>query len=106
MSGKPTQDEMVRLLDGAYDSLRLPTYSGEEFLAQVQARALSGWLIRGAVILGAALLIALAVIGYKMATTLPAHPDESPALLDSGAGAGVAQSPTRLGDRTRILEAN
>lgn len=100
MSGKPTQDEVVRLLDGAYDSSRMPTYGGEEFLAEVEARALSGWLIRGAVAAGIVILIVLGVIGYRLATSPPALPDESPMLEDPES----VQSPARLGDRARMFE--
>lgn len=102
MPSKPTQDEVVRLLDGAYDSSRMPTYGGEEFLAEVQAKALSGWLIRGMVVVGVVILIALGVIGYKLATSPPALPDESPALEDPGS----RQAPTRLGDRSRMLDSD
>ena len=77
----------------------MPSYTGSEFLAEVQAKALSGWLIRGAVVVGAAILIALGVIGYKVATSPPALPDESPTLGDPGGG----QSPTRVGDRALML---
>ncbi len=101
MSGKPTQDEIVRQLDSAYDSSRMPTYGGAEFLAEVKARALSGWLFRGMVVVGVILLVLLGVIGYRIATSPPAMPDESPAIEDLGSG----QTPTRLGDRSWLLGA-
>lgn len=102
MSTKPTQDEVVRLLDGAYDSSRMPAYGGAEFMAEVRAHAVSAWLVRGAILVGAAIMIAVAVIGYRHATRPQAMPDETPALDDSGGQA----TPTRLLDRNRMLGTN
>ncbi len=86
MPSKPTQDEVGRLLDGAYDSSRMPTHAGVEFLAEAHARAVTLWLIRLAVVVGIAAAVGLAVVGYKLATASPALPDALPAHDDPGAG--------------------
>jgi len=86
MPSKPTQDEVVRLFDGAYDSSRMPTHAGAEFLAEAHSRAVTLWLIRLAVVVGLAAAVGLAVVGYKLATTPPALPDALPAQDDPGAG--------------------
>ena len=86
MPSKPTQAEVVRLLDGAYDSSRMPMHAGAEFLAEAHARAVTVWLIRLAVVVGIALAVGLAVVGYQLATAAPALPDARPARDDPGAG--------------------
>lgn len=103
MPSKPTQDEVVRLLDGAYDSSRMPTHAGAEFLAEAHARAVTIWLIRLGVVVGIALAVGLAVVGYQLATAAPALPEALPTKDDPGAGDQLgAMGPDRAGDS--ILE--
>ncbi len=88
MPSKPTQDELVRLLDGAYDSSRMPTHAGAEFLAEAHARAVSIWLIRFAVVVGLAIAVGLGVVAYKLVREPPNRPSEPKELLDRGSDKG------------------
>lgn len=97
MPSEPGQDEMVRLLDSAYDSSRMPTHAGAEFLAEVHARAFSWWLIRLVLAAALALVVGGGVAGYLAAKRPDSPPRESPALHDPGPGGGAAWLGARDG---------
>lgn len=99
MPSKPEHDEVVRLLDSAYETSRLPAHTGAEFLAEVHARALSVWLVRLAVALGLAIALAAGTVAYLAVTRVP-EPSRQTAPLDDP---GPASAPLGVQNRNRML---
>lgn len=85
MGSRPSEDEVVRQLDGAYDAGRLPMPFGPEFLAEVQARAVSGWVVRVGVVAAVVLAVIVGALVYRVVTT-PGASSRDPALDDPGPG--------------------
>lgn len=79
MPDKPTQDEVLRQLECAYESGRLPEYAGEEFLAAAKAKATSVLLIRVGVVLG---ILALGAAGYFLYSAAMTPGDPKPAYIE------------------------
>lgn len=99
MPSKPEHDEVVRLLDSAYETSRLPAHTGAEFLAEVHARALSVWLVRLAVALGLAIALAAGTVAYLAVTRVPGTPRQTAPLDDPG----PASAPLGLNNRNRLF---
>lgn len=79
MPDKPTQDDVLRQLECAYEPGRLPEYAGEEFLAAAKAKATSVLLIRLGIVFG---ILALGAAGYFLYSAAMTPSDPEPAFID------------------------
>lgn len=85
MPNRPSEDGVVRQLDGAFDPGRLPTPAGAEFLAEVHARAVSAWVLRVGLVAAVVLAVIVGMLVYRIVTAPPARGSD-PALEDPGSG--------------------
>lgn len=88
MPHRPSEDEIVRQLDGAFDPGRLPAATGAEFLAEVHARAVSAWVLRAGIVAAVVLAVLVGMLVYRIVTAPPARGSD-PALEDPGSGRSV-----------------
>ncbi|PCI49346.1 MAG: hypothetical protein COB43_04425 [Oceanospirillales bacterium] len=68
MSKELANDEVVRRLSTAFEADKLPPAGGEEFLAEVRAKAMSIFVFRLAVVVGVLVIGLGGFVGYLVAT--------------------------------------